>query len=324
MTPAVLRWEDGHLYTVVATQLEHRLTSIPETGGQSQTLEVGVWHRGLWTENGNVIFLGAGPPVDRPDGTFTPLAVKSIPAGGGPSQVLATVGDPATTFFLAWALDADRVYWVEGPAAKPAMVWTAPRAGGDRQLLALLDTGADLTLFDEVTPVGEDLVVYPRGLGLDVPVFRIPKAGGEAHRLPTAWRGARLIAVANDGTVLVQRLKTPPNGEPGSERFETGRLRPGGEAVEPFWSDQPPSLLAQQGWDDGEGGFYVAAWEWGPNESIHLTMWTVDGAGHGRRLACDPLVQGQLTAAAASPDGIYGIVRPSNTSDYWSIVKIGG
>lgn len=86
---------------------------------------------------------------------------------------------------------------------------------------------------------------------------------------------------------------------------------------------RPPSLLAQHGWDDGEGGFCVAAWEWGPNESIHLTMWTVDAAGHGRRLACDPPVQGQVTAAAAGPDDLYGILRPSNTFDYWSIVKVG-
>lgn len=113
------------------------------------------------------------------------------------------------------------------------------------------------------------------------------------------------------------------NGEPGSEEFETGRLRPGADSVEPFGcSGQPPTALAVAGWDDGAGGFYVEAREWGPNNSIHATMWAVDAAGQGQRLACDPLVNGGIRAAAVAPDGIYGVLQPGNSFDSWSIVKI--
>lgn len=74
--------------------------------------------------------------------------------------------------------------------------------------------------------------------------------------------------------------------------------------------------------DDGAGGFYVHAWEWGPHDALHATMWSLDAEGRGPRLGCDPLVRSIISGAAVGPDGIYAVVTPRNPPGYWSIVKI--
>jgi hypothetical protein len=229
-----------------------------------------------------------------------------------------------STFIMAWAIDPENVYWVVHELPGPrASVWATARAGGKPRMLAVLEPGeGETSLFDRIESVGDHLIIYPKGFGFDVPVFSVLKAGGEAKRLPTAWHSATLVGVSTNGTVLVQRQTKVGNGEPRSEEFELGRLRPGADAVEPFWPGHPPTAYAVRAWDDGAGGFYVHAWEWGPNDALHATMWSLDAEGRGRRLGCDPLVRSIIYVAAIGPDAIYAIATPSNSSGYWSVVKI--
>jgi hypothetical protein len=327
LIPNVLGWHQGHLYAVVHERPGSSLISVPDVGGERLTLIQGLaGDRALWFEGKNLLFLSLGEPVSLPDGSRgAPTLLESMPATGGPAEVLTTVREASApyAYIFAWAVDAESVYWVEiESAGDKSTVWASPRVGGGARILATLDGGGEFTLFDGIQLVGYDVFVYPTGPGYDVPVFSIPKAGGEARRLPTAWHSARLIGVAKDGTVLVARNKSPGNGEPRSETFEMGRLRPGADAVEPFWSGLPPTAYAIRAWNDGAGGFYLHTWEWGPNDAFHATMWSLDAKGQSQRLGCDPVVGSTIFTAAVGPDGIYGILIPGHTFEYWSIVKI--
>jgi hypothetical protein len=198
------------------------------------------------------------------------------------------------------------------------MVFATAVANGAVSRLKKATTGGERLIIEG----SHGYIVYPDGIGFDVPVYSVPTAGGEARRLPTAWQAATLIGVTRDGSVLVQRRKNAGNGEPGSEQFEMGRLRPGAQVIEPFWVEGPPAAYALKAWDDGAGGIYLNTWEWDPNGAFHSTMWSLDAEGRGRRLACDPVAGSMIPVAAIGPDGIYGILRPGNTPSYWSVVKI--
>lgn len=326
LLPTSLGWHGDRLYTVVWERLGSRLVSFPDIGGEKQTLEEErVVDATLVVEGDKVLFVGLGDPVSLTGGVQgAPLLLESIPASGGTSQVIATIRDAAAdpTVLQAWAVDSEQVYSVESQQGSSAALWASPRGGGQPRMLASLGGDGDFTLFNGIQPAGDRVLVYPEGIGFDRPVYSIPKAGGEAQRLPTAWQAATLIGVTTDGTVLVQRQSKTGSDGPRSDRFEVGRLLPGADAVEPFWLDQPPATFALKAWDDGAGGLYVQAWELGPHEELHATMWSIDADGRGRRLACDPLVGSRILAAAFGPTGIYGVTQLDNTVNYWSVVKI--
>jgi hypothetical protein len=330
--PTVLRWHDGQLFTTPELDLMNSLFSFPDTGGPATTLYQGdSWN--LWIEGDRVLHASTGPAMMVGDVSVENTLLYSTPIAGGPSDVLFTThifdvaGDPLVE---GWALDADGLYWTRSDDWKSWTLWRAGRDGSGDQSMAALpmppkpadSTLTDGALYNTVVPAGDRLIVY-NNLNLDSDqVVSVPKAGGEATLLPS-WPAAQIIAVSSDGTVLTARYTGGENGQKRSEHFETGRLRPGAAAVEPFWTGKPPSALPRAAWDDGQGGFIVSAWEYGTDDALHTTIWAVDGDGNGQRLACDPVVNSTVDVAAVSPDAVFVIVRDENAIEYWQVARVG-
>jgi hypothetical protein len=71
---------------------------------------------------------------------------------------------------------------------------------------------------------------------------------------------------------------------------------------------------------DGNGGFWLPAWELGADGGIHLTISTLDTADHITRVACDPEIERLAIGAAASGDSYYLIAEGTNLS--WQVAAV--
>ena len=82
-----------------------------------------------------------------------------------------------------------------------------------------------------------------------------------------------------------------------------------GSAVQPVWSELPPFSSVIRAWPDGDGGLVVVGYQLFSGEEDHrTTVWSIDGDGNARRLACAtpglrPYVDDNPPAIA--PDAFY-------------------
>jgi hypothetical protein len=114
---------------------------------------------------------------------------------------------------------------------------------------------------------------------------------------------------------------TGGNSSTREERVDFGRQAPGDGEVRSFWTDKPPSVEPRSYWPDGSGGGFVSAVEWSTGNSKRNTIWTLDGDGQARRLACDPEIGTAVDGGTAGPDAAYFVVRSANFM-YWQIMKV--
>jgi hypothetical protein len=80
------------------------------------------------------------------------------------------------------------------------------------------------------------------------------------------------------------------------------------------------SVKPVQAVSDGNGGFYVMAWEYGTDGGIHGTVWAMDAGEHMSRIACDPEIARLPTGAAGTPDTLYAVVEDVSLS--WQVVAV--
>jgi hypothetical protein len=113
----------------------------------------------------------------------------------------------------------------------------------------------------------------------------------------------------------------------GEKSYRLWRSTTDGAAPTPFWTDKPPALFLTNAWSIGDGGWYLAAWEYTSAtmnlESRHTSMWALDSSGNGARLACSPLAgtTSGLTTAL-SPAALLLLYRDGEASATKSIVSI--
>lgn len=320
--PEVLRWNDGRLFVGERYLPLESIVSFPDSGGSPSTLFEGTsWS--FWIEGDTVLHASTAPPVMVGSLSVAPTWLYATPVGGGPSTpVLKThIWDTLTDKLIeAWALDAEALYWTRLDFSLGWTLWRSMRDGSGDQNLGALPPGNEIGggTFDRLVVLPDRLIAY-RDFMTDDRIFSLPREGGNATQLPF-WAGGDLLGVGNDGTMLWQRYSGGASFQKGTDHYEVGRASTADSSVNPFWTSKPPSAFPLAAWDDGRGGFYVAMWEWGTDEAIHVTMWTLDADGHGQRLACDPLVTSSIAAAAVAPDGIYVVVAYSN--QYWEVAKI--
>jgi hypothetical protein len=271
---------------------------------------------------------------------FVPIlqaGLSTMPIAGGPVTTVFEhlKGDMRVGILpRAFGLDRDALYWTEIslPDEKSNTFWRGARDGS--AVTQLAQTGGDPMFPDGVTAIDHDAVVLDdailiadRPLLGDVPLL-IPKQGGAPVKLPTFGpidrdgSGAVIIGAAPDGTLLWSRVDDP-NALVKDATFSVGRSGAHGPAPAAFWPGKPRKAEPSAAWPAKDGGWLVALSEEASDHGKHVTLWSVDVAGNGTRLGCDPQVGRQVVAAAVGPDVVYlGVRYPLSgrqTDGYWEL-----
>jgi len=321
-----LSWSNGQLY------FEHRdsawtnpgtLASISaSTPVGSYTDLVPVDSSSWWIEDQQVIYVSGA------------YLLYSVPLAGGtqPTLLVDLAQDSPDPFFINFVLDTEAIYWVslqQVPSDASGWytttgwsVWRALRATGERQQLAIMPVlyaqsglGASLVLTRDA------VVVYDGIQGLTGTLFVVPKAGGGPVALPSPSSASyRMLGTSFEGVTLWQ---TSASGRDG---YQIWRSTSDGAALTPFWTDMASTMSVTNAWSDGDGGWYLAAWESTDATmnfaSQHTTLWSLDKSEHGARLACNPL--GNMTSersAALSPTAVF-LLDSDDSRQVRSIVSI--
>jgi hypothetical protein len=309
-TPAAFALSAGILY-----YFDHAADSHPSAGltahsfadGQTKTLS-SAWGRGLWVEGDRILF-----------GYFDELL--SVPVTGGEPTILAagqaTDADRRSDSFVGHQLDSTHLYWLRldfSPESKGWDLWRIVRTGGPAEKLM---SGIQL-------PNGPRIIRSVPGAllltGLDGPALLISKATGQVRTMES--QGGPVHGF-DDDSVLTQRA----TGEFRRNRMVTEFvLAPlDGSPPRRFWPGKPPTLEPGRGWPDGSGGWLFATGEEATDGQSHATIWRVDAAGVGKRLACEvtALTGSRLNtfeAVIPAPDGIYAVMGTPLVG--WSVVRI--
>jgi hypothetical protein len=261
----------------------------------------------MWAEDDHLVFLGEG-------GLYR---VPFVPSAGGATEPI--IARDSLLFAGAWALDRDALYWTrEGEVSvtsDPWNVWRTPRDGGDDQIVSVI-SDSQFNFYDRLVSLPDRLIVYSDITFSRAPAWSIPKAGGDAVALPSLDKGT-VIGVGHDGAVFSYR----GNAGIESTRFEVARWLPGDAAVQPFWTSKPPAAQPSTFWSDGVGGGIVVATEPTNDGLTHVSVWAVDSAGNGRRLACDPEVAREVLTGVVGPDAVY-LAMTSAGGSYWQLVAV--
>lgn len=306
-----LLWHEGHLYFHQDGR-SRGIHSVPVTGGEaSVVVDGGVWD--AWIEDGRLLYV-------------QDLRLFSRPLAGGPPQEIAygrSLLDQARDLpsVYAWGLDRDALYWTRdrylGDLQHEFTIWRGLRGTGEETSVAL-PIRKQAGLVRNIIPVGDDLLVT---LGLDGGLsWALPRTGGTARQVPSPGASSRFLGVSAAGEVLWSSAGGGFDGTKGSERYLVARGGLTGAAPEPFWVGKPRNAYPLGAWDRGGGRWYISTWEWGTDGALHTAVWSVNGTGEGRRLACDPEVRSRMIAGAAAPDALYGVVRYTN--QYWQVVSV--
>ena len=89
----------------------------------------------------------------------------------------------------------------------------------------------------------------------------------------------------------------------------------------PLWTDLPPTLIASNlsaypGGDDGS--WIIGGFEHFDDGQQHITLWSVDAAGNGVRLGCNPnadtYYSGVLSAVLPTATAVFAIAAAGNST----------
>ena len=320
-TESTLSWSKGQLYFAYwdpAATNPHAIARLSTSSSLRSYTDVANFNTPYWwIENDQLIYV---------DGNYL---LYSVPLTGDdpPTQLADIAQGAADPYFLNFVLDANAVYWVSldrtsSAATRTWSVWRVLRASGEQQQLVVMPhLNADSGVASILT-LTQDSVMVTDGVSatLGGSLYVVPKTGGEPRVLP-APSSAWLLATSSDGTALwLESLS-------GGKSYRMWRSTVDGAAPTPFWTDKPPALFLTHAWSDGNGGWYLAAWEYTgakmEDGSQHTSIWSLNSSGHGARLACNPLpgVTSEL-GTALSPTSLFLLERDGTSSDTKSIVSI--
>jgi hypothetical protein len=304
--PGDLSWHAGRLYFKQHLTAIDGIWSVPAAGGELVRVDerFSWW---FWPEDDHLIIVAR-------------RELLSLPLAGGVAEPVLRIPalDDANTLWVQWALERDSLYWVQWDLrTQDLTMWRVTRvAGAAPRILGRLPERRDHIMLDELIVADDDLVLTSLRTGLDPSeMLVVPKAGGPL-RGATAVRNARIIGLATDGEVL---WRTPyDDGETGYRLHRSTVAVPVGE---PIWSTQPPHSYPARAWKRPDGTWYLAVREPALGDDRKLSLWTLDATGHARRIACDPELDGTVTAGVAAPDGLYLSVA-HGAERRWKLVAV--
>jgi len=280
------------------------IRSLP-TGGGPESIVFDGWVRAFWIEDDQVL-------------AVTSSALQRRPLAGGDVATVLALDQLSTlnALYSPWELDREALYWAADDYVT-STIWRAPRDGGDRQQLATLPPNDEtpdphvhvLRLLDD----GRLLAVSGHH------VYTIQKTGGALRDVKVADNMVDTIGIGPDGTMLWTRFAGNSDGN--HPRYSLVKQRVDEDAPEaPLWTYDALSATPAQAVPDGNGGFYVMAWEYGTDGGIHATVWAMDAGDHMSRIACDPEIERLPTGAAGTPDTLYSVVEDASLS--WQVVAV--
>jgi hypothetical protein len=284
---------------------------VPSAGGEASTLVAG-WARDFWIEDDRLLYVTAG------------FDLLSMPIEGGATQTIAygtSLQASGDSYVATWALDRQAIYWVRdrylGDLVSEHTIWRGDRSSGQETSVAL-PTKKDSGQVRDIIPVGDELLVTQGSYGSVA--WAMPRTSGPPRQLASYGQDGRFLGVSRAGEILWARYEGAFDGTMGSDRYSVARADLSGSAPTPFWVDKPPNAYPMGAWERGGGGWYLSAWEWGKDDALHTALWTVDAAGKGTRISCDPEVRSRIQSATVTPEGFYAIV--SYTNQYIQIVAV--
>ena len=254
--------------------------------------------------------------------------LQQIPLTGGAPTVVAdgmTIGvAPDYAVAGAFAFDGQYLYWDLHPPTGSSTYWSAwrmPAAGGAAEQLANLPP-------PEVGQSnGHTLTPTPAGLlvavdhDTSVAAYLVPSSGGSPATLPVP---------PSDPTVQDAQeslLGAGPNGVAWLTKTAPETLSltdisdPTTPALRPLWTDLPPTLItsnlsAYPGGDDGS--WIIGGFEHFDDGQQHVSLWSVDAAGNGVRLGCNPnadtYYSGVLSSVLPTATAVFAIAAAGNSA----------
>jgi hypothetical protein len=151
-----------------------------------------------------------------------------------------------------------------------------------------------------------------------VAAYLVPSSGGSPATLPVP---------SSDGTDSVDSLLgAGPNGvvwltntATSSTVSLTDLTDPTTPVWRPLWTDLPSTLIVSQlsAYPDGDdGSWIIGGFEHFDDGQQHVTIWSVDAAGNGVRLGCNPnadtYYSGVLRAVLPTPTAVFAIAAAGN------------
>ncbi|HEY7374721.1 MAG TPA: hypothetical protein VIF57_21330 [Polyangia bacterium] len=279
--------------------------SLPASGGPDSIVFDG-WARAFWIEDDQVLAVSASALQRRPLAGGSVETILDLPW-------LTTLKD---ALYSPWELDREALYWAEYDYVQSTL-WRAPRDGGEMQQLATLPPAGDGTVLQVGT-----LHLLDDGRLVSVSrtqVFMIPKAGGAMQQMKVADNLADPLGLASDGTMLWTQFAGNSDGN--HPRYSLVKQRVDDDAPgAPLMTYDALSVKLTQAVPDGNGGFYVMAWEYGTDGGIHATIWAMDAGDHMSRIACDPEIERLPTGGVGTLDTLYAVVEDPSLS--WQVVAV--
>lgn len=281
---------------------------------------------------GSPIALSSGPAFwmwldgQAIDFVYDTDQLQQIPLTGGPPTMVAdgmTIGvAPDDAVAGGFAFDGQYLYWdLHSPAGSSAgwSAWRMPAAGGAATKLADLPPpaagqGNEHTL----TPTPEGLLVAAARFP-DVVAYLVPPSGGSPAMLPVPpVDGVSFASVdsfmgaGSNGIVWLTSGAT-------STVSITDLTDPTTPVWRSLWTDLPPTLSTSQLWaypGGDDGSWIIGGFERFGDGQQHVSLWSVDAAGNGVRLGCNPNPDftGVLSAVLPTPTAVYTIAAAGNTA----------
>lgn len=309
--PDGLGFSDGQLYQAVNSGGTSRVITLPGTGGPARAVVDGEAHP-YWVDQDQLVYI-------RRDATSGYLYSQPLP-NGEPTRVPFEVDHTgrASGFPVGYALDADAFYWLYFHAYdKPTTLalWRTSRRDGSHSKQV---EEFPASYRDNVYRVGDRLLTEHREVS-SVHLWSFPLAGGTAAQLLAPDGARQVLGISADGRAILARRYLDQATR--QEWTDLTQWAIEGTVSTAWWTNRSRSLAPLQVWDDGVGGFYAAALELTNDGAWHLTAWSVDRAGIGKRLGCDPEVENHIVGAAVGSDALYLTLRERNLD--WRIVRIG-
>jgi hypothetical protein len=309
VAPDRLMVRDGRVYFNQRWGRDNGVWSIPTGGGAASLLrrDDAV---DLWMETDQLLYLSEG-------------VLFRVPiAGGSPEALPVQIPEYRTDGprRVAWELDAEALYWVEhGYARGESSLWRAGRVDGLVAKLADFPPDGSYDQVDVLASHGGQLLGTNRWLRSELVL--VDKAGGATREVPNASPASRYLGASLEGEVLWESDSGVPDGTIEGARFRVEKGGLDGTALVPFWTDKPAHLYPMGAWSRGNGGWYVAALQWGPapDDRRHATIWSVEPDGRGTRLACDQMARSHVAAAVVAPDGLYAAIQRDSS---WQLVRV--
>jgi hypothetical protein len=281
--------------------LVYQIEAQPIGGGEPRIIGPAV-ARDLWVV-GDQVYYALGDTLQR------------IPLQGGPSTLL--VGhDPANGDLAGFSddqlLGPDTFYWNEEYTPGGFRLLAAPREGGQSRLVADVQSPSVVSAM----ALAADAVIAADilGNGTAIPL------DGSAPRI-LANRDYRNLSGVDAKGVYGYQLVSPVDAD--VERYGMTLAPIDGGAAQPFWPDMPPRVAPVNIWPDGDRGWLVSASETLDDGLPHASVFFVDSAGQGTRVACEPtgaeVIRGGRPAFTS--DAAY-VVSQHLTRLTWSIVRV--